>query len=168
MPFIFVFLMLLPVLEVISFVLVSRWIGLAPMLMLWAAFTALGVFLIRWQTFTVPRKVVEAMRAGVRPDTTVVRSGMIGFAAILFLIPGFFSDVAGLLLLLPPVQALLLRGVPQVRYQRRRWQQRTKPTPPPPHAQPPQNATIIDVDYTEVKPASPSKPRNNSPWNQGS
>lgn len=166
MPFAAIFMMLLPVLEVISFVLVSRWIGLAPMLMLWAAFTALGLYLLRSQPIVLARNLTQALRGGGSAHQPLFQSGMVSLAGILFLIPGFFSDAIGLLLLLPPVQKLFLKSAGAAGFQSRVWRRTPQPAQPSRPGSP-RRADVIDVEYTEVKPRSgQGGASKDSPWNR--
>jgi UPF0716 protein FxsA len=82
----------LPVLELFVASEVVDQIGAGPALLIWLAATVLGVLVIRWGWRLRPRSA----------DTALVVS-----AGALLLLPGYLSDVLGLLLLLPPVRALL-------------------------------------------------------------
>ena len=45
------------------------------------------------------------------PLSPLAHRAMVGIAAVLLILPGFFTDALGLLLLLPPVRAVLIRGM---------------------------------------------------------
>ena len=112
MPFLFFFLIIsLPVIEVASIVEVSRWIGGFSTFLLLAAGVAFGAFLIRSQSMTMGRRVLEAVQAGTPPEETMLESGAIMFAGVLFMIPGFFTDILALLLLLPVARRSIWRGI---------------------------------------------------------
>jgi UPF0716 family protein affecting phage T7 exclusion len=88
------------------------------------------------------------------------------------MIPGFFSDIIALLLLLPPVRRLLARQMSGGVYV---WNGQH----PPRHDAPPAGETkagrenVIDVEFTEVPADDPNKgksktdtARKRSPWGQ--
>lgn len=95
------------VLEITSIIWVGRALGVLPTLLLLLAGAILGTSLMK----SAGTSVVAALRSPVR---TAAPLGGVGekalgraVAGLLFLIPGFFSDFFGLLLLLPPVRAWL-------------------------------------------------------------
>lgn len=166
MQFLFFFLLLsLPVLEIASFVWMSRWVGLVPMLLLLAASAALGIVILKSQTLFLGRSLIRGMRAGTPPDQTLLSSGLISLAAVLLIVPGFASDVVALIFLFPPTRLLLMRALSltaRKRFERFRSQYPRSPRP----TDQPRQETVIDVDFSEV----PKSPKDNdtkdrdSPW----
>ncbi len=172
MPFLIFFLILsLPVLEVASIVQVSRWIGPLPTFLLLAASVAFGVFLFRSQSVIVGRRVMQAIQAGTPPEQPLLDSGAIMLAGLLFMIPGFFSDVLALLLLLPEARRLIWRGMSLGLHGRlRAWrtEERTGPGSRPAPEKPHRANDVIDVEFTEVPPGRTSggteAQPTGSPW----
>ena len=112
MPFFIFFLMISwPVLEVASIIQVSKWVGPLTTFLLLAAGFAFGAFLIRTQSRVVGMRVMEAMRTGAAPEKTLLDSGTVSLAGVLFMIPGFVSDAVAVLLLIPAVRSYMWRGV---------------------------------------------------------
>lgn len=70
---------------------------------------SVGVYLIRYEGFTLLTKVNREMQQGVSPDIEVMPSLMTIIAAILLIIPGFFGDIIAIILLLPWVKNRLLQ-----------------------------------------------------------
>ncbi|MGO8953977.1 MAG: FxsA family protein [Rhodomicrobium sp.] len=170
MPFlVFFFIISLPVLEVASIVQVSRWVGPTATFLLLAASVAFGAFLIRTQSLRVGRRAMEAMRAGSPPEQTLLDSGSIMLAGVLFMIPGFFSDVLALFLLLPAARRLMWRGASfGLRRRTRTWRPETRPGA---QAQKPHRAgDVIDVEFTEVprdrKSSGENGAHRDSPWSK--
>ena len=171
MPFLIFFLMMSwPVLEVASIIQVSRWIGPLATFLLLAGGLAFGAFLIRSQSRIVGLRIMEAMRSGKPPEKPLLESGTVSLAGILFMIPGFISDVVAVLLLIPQIRDLIWNGLS---YGFRSGQPvRRQPRPEPQTAkrqQKPYRADdVIDVEFTEVprgqnSGASSAKPAG-SPW----
>ncbi len=150
MPFIIFFLIVsLPVIEVASIIEVSRWVGPFATFLLLAASVAFGAFLIRSQSLAVGRRVMEAMQAGTPPEEPLLDSGSTILAGVLFMIPGFFSDILALLLLLPKARRLIWRGISYAMRGRTRTVQ-TRARPGPQAANPKRADDVIDVEFTEV------------------
>lgn len=61
----------------------------------------------------------QKMAAGESPAAEMIKSVSLIIAGLLLLLPGFFTDFLGLLLLLPPVQKhLTLKLMPHLRFSR--------------------------------------------------
>jgi UPF0716 protein FxsA len=92
------------VLEVVVFILVARWIGLGWAILMVLGTSLLGVVLLQRESTGVWRRLREAMNTG-RPPGTQVIDGMVRLGgALLLLVPGLVTSVAGVLLLVPPVR----------------------------------------------------------------
>jgi UPF0716 protein FxsA len=166
MPFLVFFLLIsLPVLEVASIVEVSRWVGPVVTFLLLAASVTFGVFLIRSQSMLIGRRVIGAMQAGTAPEQALLDSGAIMLAGVLFMIPGFFSDILALFVLLPAARRLIWRGVSfGMRGQARTW--RPQPNTEPLHEKPRRADDVIDVEFIEVPPGQDggASAHRDSPW----
>lgn len=108
-PFATLFLFLLPLVEIAGFVLVGRQIGVLPTLGLVLASGIAGMILLRVQGFGAMTRIRREMRDGRDPGREVAHGVMIVLAGVLLLVPGFFTDVVGLLLFLPPVRDVAWR-----------------------------------------------------------
>jgi UPF0716 protein FxsA len=99
----------IPLIEIAFFVLIGQAIGLWPTL-LGVVITALaGASLLRWQGMQVIADLRRTAERGELPGRQIADAMLIGLAGLLLLLPGYFSDLIGILLLLPPVRALIYR-----------------------------------------------------------
>lgn len=96
--------------EIAVFVAVGGWIGIVPVLALVVLGALAGIAVLRGRLARLP----ELIRAGADPARLVAAGMMTAAGAVLLMLPGFVTDLAGLALLLPPVQraaaARLTRG----------------------------------------------------------
>ena len=93
----------LPALEIYGILKVGQWAGaFETMLMLATAFM-LGLGLIRGHSLAALRRI----QMGAPPSPDVLAGPLIFVAAVLLMVPGFFSDLIALPLMLPPVRRLL-------------------------------------------------------------
>ena len=97
-PFLLLFL-LFPVLELFVFVKVSGAIGFFPALLLIIVGSMLGV--------ATALRARESLNRGELPAQTMLEGLMMALAGGLLILPGFISDVLGLVLLLPFTRKLL-------------------------------------------------------------
>lgn len=133
-----------PLAEIALFVVIGGKIGLWATLA-WVLLSAvLGVALLRW---ALVRQAV-ALR-DMRNPAQMLSGGAMGLAAgLLLILPGFLTDALGLLLLLPPVQALLARALAARLHV-------VRPGAPA--------GDVIDAEFTELGP----RPQRPSGWVDG-
>ncbi|RCW20380.1 UPF0716 protein FxsA [Ciceribacter lividus] len=97
----------LPLIEIAGFIIVGKAVGIAVTLGLIVLSTVAGLTLLRVRGIGMIRKLREKDGLGTDPEKVFVHGAMIAVAAILLIIPGFVTDLVGLLLLLPFVRNLL-------------------------------------------------------------
>ncbi len=115
---------LLIYIEAVIFVHVASAIGVFMTLVLVVLTSCLGVSLVRNQGMRNLSLIQQKIQAGESPAAEMIKSVSLVLAGILLVLPGFFTDFLGLLLLLPPVQKLLVsRVLPFIRV----YQPRTNP-----------------------------------------
>ncbi|WP_095083877.1 FxsA family protein [Mesorhizobium sophorae] len=105
------FVLALPLLEIAGFVIVGRQVGALATVGLVLASSIAGALLLRHQGFSVMTRIRAEMDAGRDPSRQLAHGAMIVLAAILLIIPGFITDIIGLLLFLPPVRDLAWRAL---------------------------------------------------------
>ncbi|AIR89637.1 FxsA family protein [Pseudomonas cremoricolorata] len=99
-----VFLLLLlvfPVLELFVFVKVAGAIGFFPALLLIIAGSALGLLVMRVAGLATALRARESLQRGELPAEEMFQGMMLAIGGGLLLIPGFLSDIVGLVCLLP-------------------------------------------------------------------
>lgn len=108
-------LFLLVYIEVQLFIAVASVFGVALTLLLIIATSFMGISLVRSQGIKTLMQLQQKMATGENPAGEMIKSVSLLFAGFLLLIPGFFTDFLGLLLMLPFVQKLMtLRMMPFV------------------------------------------------------
>lgn len=111
-----VILFILAYIEITLFIKISLVIGVGLTLILVILTSCLGISLVRNQGLKTFVQMQKKLAAGESPAAEMVKSVSLLLAGFLLLIPGFFTDLLGLLLLLPWVQKLLtLRMMPYIR-----------------------------------------------------
>ena len=100
----------LPVLEILGIIWVGQHIGA-----LWTLLLLIGgVVLGSWIIQTAGRRSLKAMASSLRrgqPDSEgLAQTGWIVVGGILFIVPGFITDVVGVLVMIPITRRLLGRA----------------------------------------------------------
>ena len=103
-------LLALPLVEIGLFVTLGAKLGLWLTLG-WVVLTGvLGVLLLKSMALAGGETLRRGFREGLQdPLSPLAHRALVGVAAVLLILPGFFTDALGLLLLLPPVRALIIR-----------------------------------------------------------
>ncbi|WP_370969651.1 FxsA family protein [Amycolatopsis sp. cg9] len=95
--------------EIAAIWAVGSAVGILGTLALLLGGAFIGSWLARREGAKAMRAFVESARAG-RPSENELTDGMlVGLGGVLILVPGFVSDVLGLLLILPPSRAVARR-----------------------------------------------------------
>lgn len=105
----FLLFVMVPIIEIALFIQVGGAIGLWPTLAIVVLTAIIGTALMRAQGIMALNRLQQAIADGGDPATPLIEGAMILVAGVLLLTPGFFTDTAGLLLLLPPVRMALIR-----------------------------------------------------------
>lgn len=100
----------LPLVEIALFVTLGAKLGLW-LTLAWVLLTAVaGVALLRGLALSGRHRLREGLQEGLHdPLSPIAHKALTGVAGVLLVLPGFFTDAMGLLLLLPPVRALIIR-----------------------------------------------------------
>jgi UPF0716 protein FxsA len=100
-------LLALPLIEIAGFILVGQAIGLVPTLLGVLLAAIVGMSVIRWQGIALVRDLGATLRRGQLPARQLADAMLVGLAGVLLLLPGYFSDLVGILLLIPPLRGLI-------------------------------------------------------------
>lgn len=107
----FLLFLVFPLLELFVLIRVGSSVGALTTLMLVLAGGVFGVLCIRLAGFTTALKVRQRMAQGELPNTEMLNGLLMVVAGGLLFLPGFISDVVGLLCLLPITRQLLIKRI---------------------------------------------------------
>lgn len=132
--------------EVAAVWMVASLIGVLPMLALLLLGAFAGSWLTRREGGKTARAFMTTMQAGRAPHTEITDGMLIGFGGLLILLPGFISDIAGLLVLLPPIRGLL----------RRAWLRRVERRAPLAHSHR-ERVIVVDSEVVDTERNDPGQ-----------
>jgi UPF0716 protein FxsA len=98
-----------PLLDTITLVLVGRYLGFWPTVAIVLLSGVIGAQLTRRQGLSVWRSLQADLAAGRVPAQGLMDCVLILIAGGMMIAPGFLTDIAALLLLLPPVRSPIKR-----------------------------------------------------------
>lgn len=108
---VFLALLLLPIVEVGVLIATGRVIGLWWTLGLLVVMSALGAWLVKREGRSSWRRLGDAVRAGRAPTTQASDAAIVFLGGALLLLPGIVSDVVALFLLLPVTRPVARRAL---------------------------------------------------------
>ena len=105
-----VLFILVPLAELYVIFQVGEAIGVIPTILLLAADSLIGAWLMKSQGRVVWRRFNAALAEGRAPTREVFDGVFVIFGGAFLITPGFLTDVIGFLLLVPPTRALIRRA----------------------------------------------------------
>ncbi|MCF1468233.1 FxsA family protein [Agrobacterium vitis] len=160
------FLLLLPLMEIAGFVLVGQWLGVLPTLALVIGSSLLGLLVLRSQGISLAQRLRRPRSNDPERAAKGVLSGTAQmFGGLLLILPGFITDILGLLLLVPMVRSALWKIIsPRLVFVQRGgrgpgWQGPNGPSSSGPG--PAKAEDIIDLDEKDYQRHNPN---GSSPW----
>jgi UPF0716 protein FxsA len=121
-----VLFIVVPLAELAVIIVVGKSMGVLATLLLLLVFSLSGAWLAKREGMAAWRRFQLATAEGRVPTREVADGVMVLAAGALLLVPGFLTDLLGLVLLLPPARALARRWVPALA--RRRASRRARVT----------------------------------------
>ncbi len=109
MPLLFLLFIIIPSLEIAVFIEIGGVLGVPGTLLCVLLTAAAGSFLLRQQGMRILLDVHATMERGEVPLKEMFHGACVVLAGIVLLTPGFLTDVAGLLLMIPGVRDFLRR-----------------------------------------------------------
>ncbi len=154
----FVFIVI-PILEIIVFIQAGEWIGLWPTVAGVVLTAVIGAAVVRHQGLATLASAQQSVASGRFPVREVFDGLCLVIAGAFLITPGFLTDTAGFLLLVPPVRTFL-RQVVGARMlasgQVTVWSD-APPKGPAPRRE--QDGPVIDAEYEHV-PERPEQPQS--------
>lgn len=156
------------------FVVVGSQIGVLATIGLVLASGVIGILLLRVQGLGALSRIRAETEAGQVPGRDVGHAVMILLAGILLLLPGFLTDILGLLLFVPPIRDFIWNAsrsrvtvvATANRFGSRFGDRRGRAAPEGFADRPsaPRHTPVIDLDKDDFE----RKPDPDSPWRKGS
>lgn len=103
----FLVFLLVPLVEIAFFVSIGQAIGLWPTLLGVLVTALIGSLVLRVQGTALLARIRDTMGRGMLPARDLADAMLVAVAAVLLLTPGYFTDLIGMLLLVPPVRGMI-------------------------------------------------------------
>ncbi len=100
----FLLFLAVPLIEIGCFIVIGEAIGLWPTLASVVVMAVIGALVLRVQGLSLINEIRQSVGQGQLPARALADAMMVFIAGMLLLLPGFFSDIIGLILLIPAVR----------------------------------------------------------------
>ena len=101
----------IPIIEIYLFIKIGSQIGALLTISLIFITAFIGVLYARYEGFNTLKSGMSQLIKNELPIYEIVSGAALAFAALLLILPGFATDVLGLLIIFPPTRKLFLKKV---------------------------------------------------------
>ena len=104
-------IILVPIIEIYLFIKIGSQIGAFSTISLIFISAFLGIIYARYEGFNTLKSGMSQIVKNEMPIYEIISGAALAFAALLLILPGFATDILGLLIIFPPTRKLLLKKV---------------------------------------------------------
>ena len=110
MTTILLLLISVPLIEIYLFIKIGSYIGAFNTVSLILTTAIVGIIYARYEGFNTLRSGMSQLIKNVIPIYEIISGAALAFAALLLILPGFATDLMGLILIFPPTRKLILKN----------------------------------------------------------
>ena len=101
----------IPIIEIYLFIKIGSQIGAFNTILLIFVTAFFGILYARYEGFNTLRSGMSQIIKNEMPVYEIISGAALAFAAILLILPGFATDLLGLLIIFPPTRKLIFKKV---------------------------------------------------------
>jgi len=101
----------IPIIEVYLFIKIGSQIGAFNTILLIFTTAFFGIFYARYEGFNTLKSGMSQIVKNELPVYEIISGAALAFAALLLILPGFATDLLGLLIIFPPSRKLIFKKV---------------------------------------------------------
>ena len=110
MTTILLLLISVPLIEIYLFIKIGSYIGAFNTVSLILITAIVGIIYARYEGFNTLRSGISQLIKNEMPVYEIISGAALTFAALLLILPGFATDLIGLILIFPPTRKLILKN----------------------------------------------------------
>ena len=101
----------IPLIEIYLFIKIGATIGAINTILLIIITAFIGIIYVRYEGFNTLKSGISQLINNQIPIYEIISGAALAFAALLLILPGFATDILGLLLIFPPTRKLMFKKV---------------------------------------------------------
>ena len=106
-------IILVPIIEIYLFIKIGSQIGAFNTISLIFITAVIGVVYARYEGLNTMKSGFTQLIKNELPAYEIISGAALAFAALLLILPGFATDLIGLLIIFPPTRRLFLKPIPK-------------------------------------------------------
>ena len=100
-------IIVIPLIEIYLFIKIGSKIGALNTISLILITAVIGIYYVRYEGINTLKSGISEMINNKLPIYEIISGATLAFASVLLILPGFATDIIGLLLIFPPTRKLL-------------------------------------------------------------
>ena len=104
-------ILLVPIVEIYLFIKIGSQIGAFNTISLILITAVIGLYYAKYEGLNTLRSAVSQLVKNELPIYEIISGAALAFAAFLLILPGFITDLIGLLIIFPPTRKLFFKSV---------------------------------------------------------
>tara|TARA_B100000745_G_scaffold86748_1_gene54393 strand:+ start:95 stop:499 length:405 start_codon:yes stop_codon:yes gene_type:complete len=104
-------IILVPLIEIYLLIKIGSQIGALSTISLILFTAILGVFYARYEGFNALKSAIKQILKNEIPIYEIISGAALAFAAFLLILPGFMTDLIGLLIIFPPTRKFFFKSI---------------------------------------------------------
>ena len=113
-------ILLIPIIEIYLFIKIGSQIGAFNTISLIFLTAIVGLYYAKYEGLNTLRSAIGQIIKNEIPIYEIVSGAALAFAAILMILPGFLTDVVGILIIFPWTRKIFLRKISKKNYKKRK------------------------------------------------
>ena len=113
-------ILLIPIIEIYLFIKIGSQIGAFTTISLIFITAIVGLYYAKYEGLNTMRSAIKQIVRNEVPIYEIISGAALTFAAILMILPGFLTDVIGLLIIFPWTRKIFLRNFSKKNYKKRK------------------------------------------------
>ena len=109
-------ILLIPIVEIYLFIKIGSQIGAFNTISLIFITAIIGIYYAKYEGLNTLKSAIKQIVQNEIPIYEIISGAALGFAAILMILPGFLTDVIGLLIIFPWTRKIFSLNVPKKKY----------------------------------------------------
>ena len=101
----------IPIIEIYLFIKIGSQIGALTTISLIFLTAFIGVLYARYEGFNTLKSGIAQIIKNQLPIYEIISGAALAFAALLLILPGFATDILGLLIIFPPTRRIFLKNI---------------------------------------------------------
>ena len=113
-------ILLVPVIEIYLFIKIGSQIGAFNTISLIFITAIIGFYYAKYEGLNTLKSAIKQIVQNEIPIYEIISGAALAFAAFLMILPGFLTDIIGLLIIFPWTRKIFLRNIPKKNYKKRK------------------------------------------------